>query len=259
MGILNRIYSDYLLPDRMKEYERLLNTALQAGYEHITLTNYFRKVVQGNIDPNKKYFIHRHDIDTDPATARRFFEAERKAGVRSSYYFRLKTFDAKLAREIHATGSEVGYHYEELASYCKQHKIRSAGEAKKHFKEIGDTFRKNLTQMEKEAGFKFTSICSHGDFANKILGLSNYAFVNAELMADCGIELETYNDQLLKSYTTILTDQPYPAFYKPENPLESIAKNYKVIYLLTHPRHWHCSRLSNTRENFTRLIEGLQY
>ena len=34
--ITNRLYSDYLMPSRLFEYERLLKTALDNGYLHYT-------------------------------------------------------------------------------------------------------------------------------------------------------------------------------------------------------------------------------
>ncbi len=259
MSLLHRIYSDYFLPSRLSEYEILLHTSQKAGYIHITIPDFYSLISSGTLSEKNKYFVHRHDIDTDIRTARQMFEIERKCNVVSSWYFRLSTLDFELMNEIRNAGSEAGYHYEELAQYCKDHNIRSAQEAKKHFTEIEGIFKQNLLSIEKKAGFKIKTIASHGDFVNRKLNLPNFSFVTKKLMDEAGIELECYNELLLKNYGTILSDHIYPSFYAPRNPFDCIKEGHKVIYLLTHPRHWKASVLSNTKDNLQRLIEGIKY
>ena len=79
MSIWHRFYSDFLLPSRMEEYALLLKTALNKGYQFLTIPHYFKALQENSIQPSDKFFIHRHDIDTDPATARKFLEAEQRA------------------------------------------------------------------------------------------------------------------------------------------------------------------------------------
>ena len=74
--IRNRIYSDYFMPSRLDEYDKVIKGLLEAGYEHITFRNYNLNFKNDNIK-NKKYFINRHDIDTDIATAKEFFKIEK--------------------------------------------------------------------------------------------------------------------------------------------------------------------------------------
>ena len=109
MRIWNRIYEDYFMPSRLNEYERLLKSALDLGYAHISLSSFFELICSDRVG-EKAYFLHRHDIDSDCRTARKMWEMEAKLGVKSSYYFRLSTLDFGLMKDIHSSGSEVGYH-----------------------------------------------------------------------------------------------------------------------------------------------------
>jgi hypothetical protein len=68
--------------------------------------------------------VHRHDIDSDLRTARKMFALEVKHGVQASYYFRLSTLDYGFMRDIEAAGGEASYHYEEVATYAKRHRLR---------------------------------------------------------------------------------------------------------------------------------------
>ncbi|GAB4140913.1 MAG: hypothetical protein Fur0041_16130 [Bacteroidia bacterium] len=252
-----RIYEDYFMPSRLGEYERLLKTALDKGYAHYTLPEFFNLVTTGK-DPGK-CFIHRHDIDTDVRTARKMFETEKKLGIKTSYYFRLNTLDFQLMKEIHAYGSEAGYHYEELAQYCKDHGIRSKEEIRQHYPQIRERFRANLKMFSKGCGFEVKTVASHGDFVNRKIGVANHDFVTRELMDETGIVFECYDERILKNLEIIISDAMYPVFYKPVNPFDVMNKGHKVIYLLTHPRHWHTAPVENTMDNLKRLWEGWRY
>lgn len=259
MSIRHRIYGDYLMASRMNAYEALLQAAAEAGYTHLTLSEYYALLTAGTLDPAKKYFLHRHDIDSDISTARRFFEAEKKYGIKTSYYFRLCTWAPELMEEIHAYGSEATYHYEELAQYCKDHNIHDAEKAKAVYPEVRDVFRSNFKRLAATLSYPMKSIASHGDFVNRKLGISNYAFVTRELMDELGIVFECYEDRLLQSFTSIHSDTMPPAFYRPANPHEAIKRGDRVVYLLTHPRHWHTAVWENTKDNVFRFYEGLKY
>ena len=118
-----------MLPNRLGEYEKLNRQIQEQGYIFKTTLDFFNDAVRLH-KTQTKVFIHRHDIDTDAKTARRFFESEQKLGIKTSYYFRLNTIDIGLMKKIAAADHEVGYHYEELAQYCKDHKIKTQDKAK---------------------------------------------------------------------------------------------------------------------------------
>ncbi len=259
MSIINRLYSDFLLPSRMGEYENLLRFAISQGYVHLTIRDYFSKLRNGELDTEAYYFLHRHDIDTDTSTAAMFFKAEESLGVKSSFYFRLSTLDIPLFRQLYDHGFEVGYHYEELSDFCKLKKIRDARLLPGFYPEIRERFTINLKRIEAITGRKIKSIAAHGDFVNRKLKIPNYSFITEELMNDLGIELECYNETLIRSFGFIGSDTHFPEFYKPYPAMEAIKNKVRVIYFLSHPRHWRCNIRSNMQDNLRRLKEGLAY
>lgn len=259
MGIYNRIYSDFLLPSRMDEYRYLLETALKKEYKHVTIPHYFSLLKENKIQGDVKYFIHRHDIDTDPATARAFFEIEKSLNVKTSYYFRLDTFDVDLFKEISELGFEAGYHYEELSDVCKLKRVKEKSEVISMYPEIRERFRHNVLSLEEKTGCKIKSIAAHGDFVNRKLNMPNYSFITDELLMELKIELECYHPDLIHSFQFIGSDTHYPQFYKPASPFEAIKNEVPVIYFLSHPRHWRCNRMINLSDNIRRLKEGLLY
>ncbi|MFM2208248.1 MAG: hypothetical protein RL213_2223 [Bacteroidota bacterium] len=259
MNPAHRIYSDYFLPSRLGEYDSILLTALEKGYEHMTLTDFRSVVSSGSSGSYSGIFLHRHDIDTDVSTAGLIFNTEKKRGIRSSYYFRLSTLDFELMKEIHDYGSEVGYHYEEIATFCKRNGIKDVETVKSRMGEIRDAFLENLAFVEKGCGFKIRSIASHGDFVNRKLGMPNHALVDAVFLSETGVGLECYDPLLVREYSVIISDAPYPHFYRPLDPFTAISESRKVIYMLTHPRHWRSSVLVNLKDDILRAWEGFKY
>jgi len=257
-GIYNRIYSDFLLPSRLDEYDNLCKKALQKGYFFKTLTDYYHQLDQPNLD--QKVFLHRHDIDTDIKTAERFFRVEEANGIKTSYYFRLSTIDVPLMKAINAAGHEVGYHFEEIAQYCKDYNVHGWEKVTDRMPDIQKRFIDNFLNLEQQLGFKIRSVVSHGDFVNRKLGHQNYELLTPAIREQLGIEMEGYDEKLIASFNYVQSDATFPKFYrKPEHPLQAIEKGYSVIHLLTHPRHWHRAPWENLKDNCMRLVEGFRY
>jgi hypothetical protein len=256
---LNRIYSDYFMGSRFDIYDNLLNTALNNSYIHLSLIEFYFMIKNDKIDSSKKYFIHRHDIDTDSLKAHVFFEIEKKLQIKSSYFFRLSTLDYDLMKEINEYGSEASYHFEELAQYGKDKNIKSKDLIIQNLDNIREIFKKNFLSIENNLDYKMKSVVSHGDFVNRKLGLTNSILINSDIRKQLKIEVEGYDDILLKNYSIKLADRPYPVFFSPISPFEAIRKNYKIIFLLTHPRHWDTNLVVNTKDNMQRIFEGLKY
>jgi len=256
--IYNRIYNDFLMPSRLKEYEKIIKKSIESGYEHITFKDYYKKLVNNQLD-NKRYFLNRHDIDTDLRTAKKFFEIEKKYGVKATYYFRLSTLDFKFMKEINSYGSEVGYHFEEIAQYCKDNHIKSATEAMLNIDKIKEIFIKNIQNLEKNLGFKIETVASHGDFVNRKLGIINNEITNdKELRKKVGILIESYDKKLMDSFDIYISDKQYPIFYTPINIFDAIGK-YNIICMLTHPRQWEVNVFVNISDNLKRIWEGIKW
>jgi hypothetical protein len=60
--------------------------------------------------------ILRHDVDKKPENALITAKLEYAAGIRGTYYFRIKeeSYDERIIKDIGSMGHEIGYHYEDL-------------------------------------------------------------------------------------------------------------------------------------------------
>ena len=256
--IVYRVYNDYLMPSRLDEYERVIVALKRAGYEHITLRDYNQKLKSKTLG-NRRYFINRHDIDTDIKTTRAFFEIEKKHGVKATYYFRLCTFDFNLMEEINRYGSEASYHFEEVAQYCKDNHIKSRQKAFEEMEKIKELFKSNFRAIEEGSGAKIRTLCSHGDFVNRELNIINNEITkDKKLRQELGIECEAYDSDIMDSFDIYVADDIYPIEYKPDSIFSYIGKR-RVICMLTHPRPWRSSIMENTIDNFKRLYEGIRW
>jgi hypothetical protein len=256
--IFNRIYSDYMMPSRLDQHEKILVAALNAGYTPTSLRDFSRLLKTGAV-PADKIILHRHDIDTDVRTARRLFQLEKKYNVKSSYYFRLCTLDVDLMNEIEEYGSEASYHYEELATFAKKHNIKDPDVMRQRLPEIREHFVRNFQVLERQFGRKMVTVASHGDFANRRLKLANTEILSCPaLRRDCGIECEAYDEDLLAHFNVYISDRPHPQYYYPIAPLDAIRRHSRV-YLLTHPRQFDTNWKENTKSNLVRFYEGLTW
>ncbi len=256
-SIYNRFYSDFLLPDRLVEMQRIIVAAKENGYKHLTLPEYFDRITSTSKVETSNIFIHRHDIDTDVKTARLFYKLEIQEGIKTSYYFRQTTIDITLMKELHYDGFEVGYHFEEIAQFCKDKKNYSSVFVRENMNEIQDIFLRNLKQLEKDLGFKIQTVASHGDFVNRLLKIPNHELITDEILKTAGLRFECYDKRLTESYSILCSDNAYPQFYRGMSPVDAINSDKNIIHFLSHPRHWRSAPLENLNDNIQRLVEGL--
>ncbi len=247
-----------MMPSRLEEYENIIIKCKQNGYHHLTISEYYSKLKSKNIE-GEKYFLHRHDIDTDVKTAKLFFEIEKKHNIKATYYFRLSTLDLNFTKEINAYGSEASYHFEEIATFCKKNKIKSKKKARQELSKITADFRRNFTTLENQLGYKLKTVASHGDFVNRKLNLINNEITdNLALRKELGIECETYDSILKNSFNEYISDKIYPIHYYPKNIFDVIGKA-NIICLLTHPRQWNSNIKESIKDTFLRIYEGLKF
>lgn len=256
--ILKRIGLDYFLRNRINEYDHLIKTALDKGFEIMPHSQFYDLVKKNEIG-SRKILMIRQDIDSDPNYCREWLRIEKKYQIHTSYYFRLCTIDIPIMKEVLAYGSDCGYHYEELASYAKRHKIKSAEEIQQHFDEIRKEFKHNLSALETQLGSKIQYIASHGDFANRKLKMPNHTFINREVLDDNGLVFEAYDAEFLDNYSINIMDAGGPGYYNgPISQLDALDQ-YQIVHLLLHPKNWRSSFYWNTYENSKRFFEGLKY
>jgi hypothetical protein len=252
-----RAYQDFLMPSRLGAYARLLESLIRQGYTFLTVAGLATGVKTGNL-PALTCVI-RMDVDTDLPTAREMFLIEKALGVKTTYYFRLRPFDAGFARRVAGNGSEVGFHYEELASVAKRLRLRNKAEVDTHLPAIREQFAANLAWFAQQVGFWPKTIASHGDFANRKLRIPNHYAVNEALLERFGIIAEAYDEWVNAPVQARFSDSEPPAWWMPGPPDEAIRRRVPCIYILVHPRQWRANRAENARFEIERAMEGLAY
>ncbi len=258
-SVFHRVYSDYFMPSRLGEYENIIKELVSNGYEVISFREYCQRYENNHLRKGDKIFISRHDIDTDIKTAKEFFDIEKKYNVQASYYFRLATLDTEFMKAIESYGSEASYHFEEIAQYCKDNRISEEQEVFKNMEAIRLIFERNFLRIERKIGIKIKTVCAHGDFVNRALGIVNNEITkDIKLRQRLGISFEAYDKEIIENFDAYISDTMYPTFYKPESIFNVIGK-HNVICMLTHPRHWRTNFWVNTLDNLRRLYEGVKW
>ena len=257
--IRDRLYGDFLMPSRLDEYASLLDRAMTAGYAICSVEQYWDHVRAKTIDPDRRYLVLRHDVDTDPATAGDMWRLERAMGAHGSFFFRLSTLDVGLMQAIGANGGDASYHYEELATVAKARRPRTAAAAEALIPEAQELFVRNLERLRAITGLPMRVVASHGDFLNRRLGLKNAIIVDDAVRAATGIVLETYDPVFLDSTTSYHRDLIYPGTWMHDDPYEAIDRGEPIMYMLIHPRPWRIDRGENLRDDIGRVQEGLAY
>jgi hypothetical protein len=245
------------MPPRLEEYRVFLSTALECDYQIRSVRSFWRET-RGQV-PKQKYLVLRHDVDTDTGTAKAMFGIERQLDVQSTYYFRLETLDSTFMQLIEATGSEAGYHFEEIAALAKAKGLRKREHVKQHLDLARQMFCANLAFVRKTTGLPITTVASHGDFVNRTLKMPNWELINQELREQMGLEFEAYDELVNRCVTSRHSDTHYPRFWKPSSPLDAIGSGEPVVYVLVHPRHWRTNFVENAKDNTLRLWEGIRY
>lgn len=251
-----RLYADFLMPSRLKEFDRLLGEIQELGYAVWSVESYWRRARAGRLSSGRRHLVLRHDVDTDPATARRMWEIEQKRGIASSYYFRLSTVDVKLMREIHAGGGEASYHYEEIADAIKARGLARREDVVSSMAAIRPLFRDNLSALRARTGLPMRVVASHGDWANRRLQITNRELLaDAALRREMNIELETYDPAFRGGFRDLIHDCPPPRYWGGVDPLRAARAGSSPLHMLVHPRHWASSLSRNLTDNWNRWRE----
>lgn len=258
MEIIRRLYDDFIRPSKEREYESILKAARENGYEFHTVLS-FEEAISDGVEEGKKYLILRRDVDTaDFRILRKMLAIEKKYGARCSYYFRWNTYDVQLMNEIAKAGGEASYHYEEIATYCYKHRIRSKEVMLQHIENIRDLFIRQYTIFKEKTGQPCLTIASHGDFVNGKFGVQNKMLIDERLRKVCGIKLEAYDPKYMKILTCRLADQTWLNEYTGKA-LAAVYRGEPVIELLTHPRQWNSPIWINLKEEINRVCKEIYW
>ena len=239
---------------RLNEYRRLLQYLRGLGYRFLTMAEFATRTAR-DAERDALVCLLRVDVDSDPAGAARMFACDCEEGIRGTYYFRLTTLDPPLIRQIVSHGGEVGYHFEEIASFAKRFGITSREQIDANIDAIRNMFRQNLHQFHVRTDVSPRTVASHGDFVNRRIGLPNQHLLSRELMDELGIVADAYDPRIHASLAARFSDCPPPLWWRPENPFNALRGRPASISILVHPRQWRCNPVVNFGLGIVRLRE----
>jgi len=256
MYIVKRLYDDFLRPSKEADYELILKTACDKGYEFHTMLSFEDIVREGKIE-GKRYLVLRRDIDTaDSKFLRKMLSLEKKYGARATYYFRWNTIDVELMNDIEEAGGEASYHFEEVATYCYKHHITSKEKMLSNLEEIRDLFIEQYAKFKQVTSLPCLTIASHGDYMNTRFQYQNCQMIDDRVRKTCGFVREAYDREHMDALTCRLADQKERDVFT-KKALEAIERGEPVLELLTHPRQWNSPFWINLKEEINRVCKQI--
>jgi hypothetical protein len=255
IGLSRRLAADYVWRSRLQDYERTLRLLRDYGFDFFMVSDFARRLRSGKMLPSR-FCVLRNDIDSDPDTAVAMSNIEKSLGIVGTYYFRLCTLRPSLAEKLHDNGSEVGYHFEEIATFAFRHKISVKAEIMSRIDAIRDEFRQNLNYFREMTGCAPSSVASHGDFMNRVLDQSNSILVDEAIRAEFGLVCEAYDDDLMAAFDAIIIDNAVHGWH-PETPEQAVTRGAHSVRVLVHPRAWRSNVLWNARLDIFRTWQAL--
>jgi hypothetical protein len=202
---------------RIDAFRALLTRLRASGYRFETITEFLLAAERGE-QKDQPVCLLRVDVDTDPQGAAAMFAAMHELGIRATYYFRLSTIDGPLARRISQSGDEVGYHFEEIASFAKRKGLLNRERANAHFDAMHEDFHRNVECFARQTGIRPRSAAAHGDFANRRLRMSNSELITPRLLRDTEIVVHTSYARLDGHHVARYSDAPAPVWWRPSDP-----------------------------------------
>ncbi|MCP4312256.1 MAG: hypothetical protein GY790_13405, partial [Bacteroidetes bacterium] len=229
-------------------YIRLLEALRNRGYEFQTFEQFLTK-------PEEKAVVIRHDVDARPRNALRLAGIESKYGIVGTYNFRAKpqSWDEEIIKQIADLRHEIGYHYEELATFDGNHK------------EAIKAFRENLKKLRKLAPVK--TICMHGSPTSKHdsrdLWKKRYSYRRLKIIGEPYFDVDYSNILYLTDTGRRWNGHKVSIRDKVDNKQNQILKEkgYRIrrtkdiikasneralpcqIMLTIHPQRWHCRKI----------------
>ena len=253
------IYDNYLRPSRLNLYSRLMDNLKDNQYQCYTINN-FNTLINNSVTFHNRVLILRHDVDTDPKTAWKIAKIEHEHGFHSTYYFRLCTANEKYINLISEMGHEVSYHYEEIGTFAKKHRLKTKEQVYNNLGEIQNIFIQNLKEFREKYHLQCKTIASHGEWINaNYLQIKNSELIDDRIRREQGIELEAYDGIFMKYFLNArISDLGNPLWtpYPVEN---AIINEEPFLYILIHPRQWYSRWSCNFMSDMKRLFETIKY
>lgn len=256
MGRLT-VLQKYLKNNRIKEYEDVLLKAKQHGYQMISMEKY----AKGEYDNSQKVMILRHDVDHVSLGTRAMLDAEKKYGAIASYYFRWKTADYSIIRDIVTEGSEASFHFEVIANLIR---LREGEKYSKEYilscKDLFiDLLKNELDLFRGYYEVPCLTIASHGAEENRKIEVSNNYITDDECVyKKLGIILEAYQKRFIDDMGIYIADTEieYNEGYRyGKTPQEAMIEELSPILFLSHPNNWKYSPKRQLRKVIKSIIK----
>lgn len=126
---------------RLEDYRELLESIHSSTYETVTVSEAFDS-------PSTPFVVLRHDVDRRVQRAIDMANLENEVGIKSTFYFRNRTWSSEAVNNIASMGHEVGYHYETL------------GDTRGDMEAAIEQFENELNSYRQIADIE--TICPHG-------------------------------------------------------------------------------------------------
>ncbi len=221
---------------RLRLYRRDLLNARRRGYHIGGLYEFL------NYRGEEPFLILRHDVDRPVLGIKEMLAVERKLGVSSSWYYRWQTADRSLIAAATAAGSEVGLHFETLASTCKKRGITQASEIDADLiSHARRALEDDVTTFRRRFDLACATIASHGDPWNRLIGIPNHQLLDDRLRERLNIACEAYDPQLLDRVDCYICDadpQINGGWTYRQTLRDALDAGHRNICFLTHPHHW---------------------
>lgn len=210
-----------------KAYSEILKTALDYGYEVLSIKDFLLK---SNLP--SKVLLLRHDIDKNPHSMYPLAEVELKIGVKSSIFVRVMGADYNPVSysvtndlmDLEKNGFEIGLHsnFLEFASNTNLDPI---------------TVLTTETQLLSSI-YKIKGISCHRDI-NYVVNSLPYLQSNWQMIKNVtGLEYDAYDSSIFGSLTYVNEGLNPHLSWRNNSPMDLI-KQGKPIYLLTHNHWWY--------------------
>jgi len=220
---------------RWREYERLLDTALEHGYRVIGVEEWVGDDEAG--DDEAPLLALRHDVDQHPRSVLPMAAIERDLGLRSAWYFRWRTADQEVMRRLREDGSTIGLHYETLSRLALERDATTTEAIDALLPEARDILSGEIATFVRLHG-PVRSVCPHGD--SRIPSARNASLVQDRNPAEFGVEFDVNEAMRGRRLARWLTDRSRAegSWAEGADAHDLLAARVSPILCVVHPNNW---------------------
>jgi hypothetical protein len=179
----------------------------------------------------------RHDVDQHPRSALAMARVERGLGLRSSWYFRWRTADARVIGSLLEAGGDVGFHYETLSRMALESGARSEAEVAALIPAAREGLRVEVAAFA-DRYCSLRSICPHGD--SRVPLARNAMLVKGREVGELGVEFDVNEAMRGRGLARWLTDRTLPEgrWADRAEPHDLFAEGRSPLLCVVHPNNW---------------------